>query len=160
FLFVSVPALSTPPANPDTAKSSDPCAERSEHRQLDFWIGEWDVYEDGKKVATSSIERLPGSCAILEAYSDDDGYTGKSINFFDGVLKKWRQTWVDRFGTVSEFTGELRSGAMQLEGLTHTKDGKTVLRKMTLTPTEPDKVRQYSERSSDSGATWSLAYDY
>src|SRR5262245_38778966 len=140
FLSVSAPAETAPA--PDPTKHADPCAERPEHRQLDFWIGEWDVYEDGKKVATSSIERLPGSCAILEAYSEDDGYTGKSINFFDGVLKKWRQTWVDRFGTVSEFTGELRSGAMQLEGLTHTKDGKTVLRKMTLTPTEPNKVRQ------------------
>ena len=159
-ILVTLPVLAGAPPPPRRAESGDPCAERAEHHQLDFWIGEWDVYEEGKKVASSSIERLPGSCSVLESYSEPDGYAGKSINFFDAVLKKWRQTWVDKLGTVSEFTGELKSGAMQLEGITHTRDGKTILRRMTLSPTEPDKVRQYSEKSTDAGTTWGVAYDY
>jgi hypothetical protein len=101
----------TPPlgANPDPATL---CDARAENRQLDFWIGEWDVRDDGKKIAESSIQRLAGSCSVLESYSQPDGYSGKSINFYDATLKKWRQTWVDKVGTVSEFTGELRDGAL------------------------------------------------
>ncbi len=131
-----------------------------EQRQLDFWLGNWDVYDHGRKIAESKIERLPGSCSILESYFEPDGYTGKSINFFDATLYKWRQTWVDRVGTVSEFSGDLHEGAMRLEGETHLRDGKVILRKMTLSVTAQGQVRQYSERSADGGKSWSVAYDY
>lgn len=145
------------PRGPDPATL---CDARAENHQFDFWLGEWDVLDDGRKIAESSIQRFAGSCAVLESYSQPDGYSGKSINFYDGTLKKWRQTWVDRIGTVSEFTGELKDGAMQLAGETHTRNGTVVLRKMTVGTIDPNRVRQSSERSSDGGKTWQKAYDF
>jgi hypothetical protein len=136
------------------------CDTRPENHQFDFWLGNWDVYDKEERVAESTIQRLPGSCAILESYSQPDGYSGKSINFFDSRLTKWRQTWVDKVGTVSEFTGEFVEGAMRLEGETHTRDGKVILRKMTVSAIDSSRVRQYSERSSDRGNSWSTAYDF
>lgn len=137
-----------------------PCATKSECRQLDFWIGEWDVATpDGKKVAVSRIQLGVGQCVVLENYSDPSGYEGKSINFFDSRLGKWRQTWADSAGGVSEFTGELKDGAMQLEGETHRADGEKVLRKMRISKMTDNRVRQYSELSTDDGKTWSVAYD-
>ena len=48
---------------------------------------------------------------IYENYSQADGYSGKSFNFYDQALKKWRQTWVDAGGNVTDLVGELKDGA-------------------------------------------------
>jgi hypothetical protein len=80
-------------------------------------------------------------------------------NFYDPKLRRWRQTWVDASGNVSEFSGEFRDGAMQFEGETHMADGGTILRRMTLLRLEDGRIRQSSERSADGGASWAPFYD-
>ena len=147
-------------AESPAASPKNPCSNKPDCRQLDFWIGEWDVMDHGKKIATSSIRRIIGDCVIFENYSQPDGYSGKSFNFFDATLGKWRQTWVDTIGNVSEFTGEYNEKAMRFQGETHRQSGERVLRRLTLFDLGPDRVRQYSERSVDGGKTWSVAYDY
>jgi hypothetical protein len=137
-----------------------PCPSKAEYRQFDFWLGEWDVTDHGEKIATSSIQSIVGGCIVFENYTQADSYTGKSFNFYDAALGKWRQTWVDAFGNVSEFSGEFKDGAMRYEGETHRAEGRKVLRKMILTKLDADHVRQYSERSLDGGKTWTVAYDY
>jgi hypothetical protein len=150
--------IQKPAPSPNPARLN---ATRPESRQLDFWIGDWDVtIDEKKKIGSSKIESIVGGYGILENYSQPDGYHGKSLNFFDSVLGKWRQTWVDSLGNMSEFVGEYKDGAMRLEGETHRKDGTKILRRMTLSKLEGDRVRQYSERSTDKGKTWSIAYDY
>ena len=136
-----------------------PCESQSQHRQFDYWIGEWNVKMQNAKVAESSIQRIIGGCVIYENYSQADGFTGKSFNFYDSSLKKWRQTWVDSGGNVSEFVGEFKDGSLHYEGESHRSDGSRVLRKMIFYNLGPDRVRQYSERSTDGGKTWSVAYD-
>jgi hypothetical protein len=143
-----------------SATPQSPCPAKVEYRQFDFWLGEWDVTDNGQKIATSSIQNILGGCVVFENYSQADGYTGKSFNFYDAGLGQWRQTWVDAFGNVSEFAGEFREGAMRYEGESHRSNGLKVLRKMILTKLDADHVRQYSERSLDGGKTWTVAYDY
>jgi hypothetical protein len=81
------------------------------------------------------------------------------MSFFDSTLGKWRQTWVDAFGNVSEFVGEFADEAMRFEGETHRRDGTRVLRRMVLYDQGADRVRQYSERSLDGGRSWDVVYD-
>ena len=131
-----------------------------EHRQFDFWVGQWDVTDKGKVVATSRIERFADGCGILENYTQNDGYSGKSINFYDGALKRWRQQWVDSVGNSSEWVGELRGGAMRFDGEAHRADGVKVTRNMTFTPLADGSVRQASDRSLDGGKTWLPGYDF
>ena len=157
---VACPLLATAQSPSPPRDLAAVCDARAENHQLDFWLGKWDVYDRDEKVGESTIERFPGSCAILETYTQVDGYSGKSVNFYDAALKKWRQTWVDKVGTVSEFTGEPADGAMKLEGETHFRDGKTVHRRMTLSRIDDAKVRQFSERSADGGKSWATAYDF
>jgi hypothetical protein len=154
------PAPTQTPASPPSANAASPCASRPENGQLDFWVGEWDVTDKGRKIATSSIKRAVEGCIILENYSQADGFQGKSVNFYDAALGKWRQTWVDSLGNVSEFVGEYRDQAMRLEGETHRRDGTKVLRRMTIENVGPDRIRQYSQRSVDGGKTWEAAYDF
>lgn len=61
---------------------------------------------------------------------------------------------------MSEFAGEYKDGAMRYEGETHRQSGAKVLRRMIVYDLGPDRVRQYSERSTDGGKTWGVAYDF
>lgn len=139
-------------------RAANPCKYESKSREFDFWIGEWDVSAKGQKMATSSIQLILGSCVIFENYTNG-GYTGKSFNYFDSTTGKWHQTWVDAFGGSVEFTGEFKDGAMRLEGESHQLNGTKSLQRMTFTPIDKDKVRQFGETSTDGGKTWSVSYD-
>jgi hypothetical protein len=135
-----------------------PCSS-PEQRQLDFWLGDWEVRDAGKPIATSRIERGPGDCVIRETYTQPDGYSGTSLSFHDPVLGRWRQTWVDSTGSVGEFVGDFADGAMHFTGETHRADGKAILRRMDLV-SAAGSVRQISHASRDGGATWAPHYDY
>jgi hypothetical protein len=132
----------------------------AEYRQFDFWVGTWDVRSDGVSIALSRIEPGRDGCTIDEHYAQADGYRGGSVNFYDAALRKWRQTWVDAAGTVGEFAGNFTENVMRFEGETHTRDGRRILRRLTLTPQSADRVRQYSEASTDEGRTWRPHYDF
>ena len=144
------------------ASAPAPCSSRPESAQFDFWLGEWDVEETGvpgKTIASSREEKIVAGCVLLENYEEPGGDAGKSVNFFDPVLSKWRQIWVDGAGNSSEFAGGIRDGAMRFEGESHTASGKRVYRRLTFTPLSRDSVRQLSEASPD-GKTWKVNYDY
>ena len=128
------------------------------YHALDFWLGDWEVKEGNEVVATSRIERISDGCAIRETYRQKDGYNGTSMTFRDPVLGKWRQTWVDTRGAVGEFSGDVVDGVMKFTGETHTPEGVTVLRRMSLAP-EKGKIRQTSFASRDGGATWKPHYE-
>ena len=146
--------------NNPTLQPPRSCEHAPQHQQIDFWVGEWDVSAEGKIVAQSSIQKIVDGCVIYENYSQADGYSGKSFNVYDSVLKKWRQTWIDSSGNVSEFTGELKDGALHYRGESHRQNGRKILRKMSVSLLERDKVRQYSEFSVDEGKTWQVMYDF
>ncbi len=149
----------TEPAAPSRSEEVPAECDRAPFREFDFWLGEWSVTVGGKMVATSRIESILGGCVILESYEDPSGYRGQSFNFYDSHLKKWRQTWVDTSGSVSEFSGAVRDGAMRYEGETH-RQGRRILRRMTVSHQGRDRVRQFSEHSTDEGKTWAIAYDF
>lgn len=127
---------------------------------MDFWVGEWDVTAQGQKVATSKISLIEGGCIVLEQYSQRDGYTGQSFNYYNHALGRWRQIWVDRGGNISEFSGEYKDGAMRYEGVSYPLGQAKVLRRMILFNLGRDEVRQLSYRSADDGRTWHVNYDF
>jgi hypothetical protein len=142
------------------AAAVPPCESRPESRQFDFWLGEWNVLSAGETVATSRIEKGASGCLILESYQQPDGFSGRSINFYDPVLARWRQTWGDSTGNASEFVGDFRDKAMRFEGETHATGGRKVMRRMSLFDLGNGEVRQYSEKSLDGGRTWAPHYDF
>jgi hypothetical protein len=155
---VAIPRTALPSAG-------DACAGQPQSSQFDFWVGAWNVTptegqpEAGRIIATSREEKIAGGCALLENYEEADGYSGKSVNFFDPVARQWRQLWVDSAGNSSDFAGELRDGSMRFEGESHLASGKRIYRKLVFTPLRDGSVRQRSEASLD-GKTWKVNYDY
>ena len=131
----------------------------AEHRQFDFWIGDWDVKANGKVVGRNVITREHGGCVIHEQYTGVTGYTGASLNMYDASRKRWHQTWVDNAGLLLELNGEFTGGRMVLRGETIDSAGKTTLGRITWTPGADGTVRQLWEQSPDGGKTWSVAFD-
>jgi hypothetical protein len=134
-----------------------------EHRQFDFWIGSWDVFETqtGMPAGHSLIERVYDGCALRENWSEP-GFTGGSLNHYGAQDGRWRQTWTDSAGAWREFVGGLQDGRMVLVWRYASKDAEAgeVQVRMTFTPEPGGEVRQYSDVSSDGGRTWRLRYDY
>lgn len=136
----------------------------AEHRQFDFWIGEWDVYPTEKDVpvAKSRIEQLYGDCVIRENWMPRRGSSGGSLSMYDARAAKWRQTWADASGSWVEFSGGLEGGAMVLTGLWRggSPGGKDNLTRMTYTRNPDGSVRQLGEASTDQGKSWTPSFDF
>ena len=83
-----------------------PTCQSAEYRQFDFWIGEWEVFlPGGKKAGDSRIESIAAGCALLENWSGNGGFSGKSLNSYDSEDKRWHQSWVDSSGSRLELAG-------------------------------------------------------
>lgn len=140
-------------------RAARPCAFQAEYRQFDFWVGEWDVTVSGQPAGTSSIQSIVDGCVILENWAGAGGGTGKSFNFYDSNLGKWRQVWVGSGGGVLDFFGEYREGQMRYAGETAGPNGAKVLQRLTFFNLAPDRVRQLWEQSTDGGKTWTVTFD-
>lgn len=162
-MLASVFALALVQTQPVTPPPpSPPACAAPEHRQFDFWVGEWSVTPTGKDqvVASSVIEKLYGGCAIRENWMPLRGSAGGSLNnYVDG---RWRQTWVDASNSRVDFVGGLVAGKMVLVG--EWKGvlgvGKDATIRMTYSRNADGSVRQHGEFSTDYGVTWSTNFDF
>ena len=137
-----------------------PCAHVAEHRQFDFWVGEWNVAgPEGNAAGQNSITVANGDCCIQEHWTSAILGAGQSFNFYNPTTKTWHQTWVDDQGEVAEFDGTIRDGAMRMEGYRQGPNGSRIPARLTLTPLPNGTVRQLGEDSSDRGKTWTVLYD-
>jgi len=176
--FTDLALLSTDPnlqelhADPRFAKlveqvkrNTRPCAYAKENRQLDFWLGEWDVSttQGGVPAGTSKIELILEDCVVQENWQSlGSPYTGKSYNIYDAALKRWEQYWVDSTGGNIFFHGELaQDGVMDYWTDDIPQSGGPSLRRhLQFIPIGTDKVQQFSRGSTDGGKTWNVEYDF
>jgi hypothetical protein len=146
------------PAQP-TGPPPAPCA-TAEHRQFDFWLGEWEVEVTGKPANRSRITPLFGACGLREEYWANGGkYEGSSFNMYDASRRLWHQTWVDNQGALLLLEGGLRDGSMVLEGRQPGPGGGEQRNRITWTPQTGGTVRQHWEVSADGGRSWTTAFD-
>ena len=156
-LFAAVANAQQPPKPP-----AAPCAAR-EHRQFDFWLGEWSVYSpDGKPAGKSRIESILDGCVVAERWTGAKGFSGRSFNVYNRETRRWEQYWVDQSGSRLHLSGGLAAGSMVLAGSQDTPDPKTGLERrerITWTPNADGSVRQLWESSVDAGKSWTTSFD-
>lgn len=136
-----------------------------EHRQFDFWIGEWRVFRTAKpdeSVGKSTIESVYNGCGIRENWRPYSLNTGGSLNSYDRATRTWRQAWIDSSGSRVDFEGGLVDGTMVLSGLWRGfgGPGKDATVRMTYLRLEGGAVRQLGEVSRDGGQTWTPSFDF
>jgi hypothetical protein len=151
----------TPPATPPTPP---PACTGPEHRQFDFWVGDWDLYRTGQNVvvAHSTIERLFAGCVIRETWNPLQAPGGSSLNHYDREQRRWHQTWMDGANSRVVFEGGLVGGKMVLTGFWKGANGpgQDGWVRMTYTPNPDGSVRQSGELSTDHAVTWSPFFDF
>lgn len=136
----------------------NPCKYDERRTAFDFWIGEWQVFDhnQGFQVGTSKIEKLVGDCVIYENWADTQSI-GKSFNYFDASINKWRQNWVSQNGGVIWYIGEIKDGKMEYEGERITPKGEKVKTRVTFAPQPDGSVRQTAADYID--AKWVVNFD-
>jgi hypothetical protein len=145
-------------AGPGAAPAPAPCS-TSEHRQFDFWVGEWRVLKpDGSYAGTNRITLEYGGCVVHEHYTTGKGYSGESLNVYDAARKVWHQTWVDNTGLLLTLEGRWDGKSMILEGLAPDAKGIMMKQRITFTPNADATVRQLWEAADEKGA-WTVAFD-
>jgi len=146
-------------------RNQAPCEYRAESRQFDFWVGDWSVVTTREltPVGRSHIERAIGDCVIWENWTSlgESGYAGKSYNIYNVDLKRWEQFWVDNGGDTIHFHGALVDGVMDFyTDAIPQADGKLLTRRLRFYSLGVDRVRQFSQGSTDGGKTWTVEYDF
>lgn len=138
-----------------------PACAAPEHRQFDFWIGEWDVVfsANGRPAGHSLVERLYGDCVLRENWTGAGGYSGGSLNIYDRASRTWRQTWTGSDGSLTEYGGGLQGRNMVFLARETVEDGQRVVRRMSFIPLPDGAVRQFIEVSKDQGGHWTPEYD-
>jgi hypothetical protein len=148
FLVASMSAQTPLPAPPPEA------------RQFDFWVGAWEVFNPaGKKAGESRIESMAGGWGLLENWSGNGGYEGKSLNTWMPQKKQWQQFWVGADGALELSGGLNERRQMVLTGRQVGPDAKETIQRITWTPNPDGTVRQHWESSTDGGSTWTTAFD-
>jgi tetratricopeptide (TPR) repeat protein len=128
-------------------------------RQMDFWIGEWDVYDQaGVKVGTNTISKQLGGASLVEHWTNANGIEGASINYYDPGSGKFKQQWVSQSGYNTSYEGEMINGSMVMIGINADINGIVTKNRMTFTPNADGTVTQFIETFNDSTDVWAQSF--
>ncbi len=154
-LFAPAPANAQAPGPPV-------CETEAPFREFDFWLGNWDVYNEatGALAGTNRIESRHGGCLIMEHWTSTGGIEGTSMNYYDNVRGTWRQFWVS-MGYSIEIEGGLDAeGRMVLEGELHGyRSRQAVPFRGTWTLRPDGSVRQLFEQLDAATGEWVVWFD-
>ena len=157
-LALVVAALSLP-----ATAQSPPACDGPEYRQLDFWLGTWDLaYTQGGKAGTSRnrVTRQLDGCVVQEDFEGPPGtpLVGRSVSMYDRASGRWKQTWVDNQGGYLDFTGGLEDGRMVF-AREFERNGQRIRQRMVFDDVTPRSMTWRWQRSTDAGATWSTLWE-
>jgi hypothetical protein len=147
-----------------------PRCDRPEHRQFDYWVGEWDVRPAGQSdtapTPLGNVVRLEdGGCVVTEHWTTPQ-MSGRSLNVFDRTRGEWHQTWVDSTGGLHEYWGAANAdGDLVFHGTTPVAAAGNARQTVRLTffnlgpdRRAPSRIRQFSEVLGGDGR-WTTSYD-
>lgn len=152
--FVTLPAFAQQPQ----------CSDDPYYSKLDFWIGNWHVYDDsGKLVGTNQIQKVLNGCAIEEHWTDTEGGKGKSLFYVESKDSIWHQIWVTEQAKAiggqkhKVLVAEGDDGSITFQGHYFYQD-KRIEDRTILTPKPDGSVEQLIERSVDGEQTWKTGF--
>lgn len=142
--------------------ATDPprCAANPESRQLDYWLGNWKIGAEGSSGnAHSTVSLSLDKCLVVENWDGGRGHYGQNVFGYSADDKSWYGLFADNEGRVHVFTsGKVSSGSAEFEGTSRGPNRETVMNRVKVIRTSPNKVEQIWEKSSDNGATWNMVF--
>jgi len=139
-------------ALPAAADEISPNCNGPEFRQLDFWVGDWDLTWQGN-TGTNHIKKSLESCVIEENFDGRPGQhlKGHSVSIYDARAANWKQTWVDNEGGYIALSGgQQKDGTFVLTTEPGPKGGRS---RMVFENIKQDSF-VWRWQSSMDGQTW------
>lgn len=136
----------------------------AESRQMDFWIGEWDVSPTGAAmlIGEATITSADQGCAILEDFRTFAGAHGSGLFGYDVSVRKWRQTFVDSTGVYGTAQGSMSNGVISFDVVSPPPPSRfppDMQRHINFRPVDADTVRQWGERMDPDTHSWVTFFD-
>ena len=140
-----------------------PCRATEVSRNLDFWVGDWDVYVGNDLAGRDTVERILGGCAVTERWNGGAGDEGMSLFAYDARKDLWTQTWVT---SDSALPGGVKTKVLRAHSPTSTtfqgeiegKSGAVYYDRTILTALPGGRVHQEIQVSRD-GVAWRAVFD-
>jgi hypothetical protein len=133
-----------------------PCC-TDKHMEFDFWLGNWEVTQNGQLAGTNTISKEQDNCVIEEKWiSANQGFKGTSYNYYDHKTGQWNQIWIDNQGTNLHLKGNLKNGKMEMSDRFLQSDTINVI---TWTPMQDGSVSQEWVQTTDRGKNWTTVFD-
>lgn len=134
-----------------------------ERRQLDFWLGAWDISRTGQTTAIgeSFITSLDQGCVTLEDFHLFTGLEGHGLFGYDATVNKWRQTYIDARGSYGTGQGGLENGAMTFYFIDPPPPPEFSgwQRRVHIQRIDADTVRLWAEHENPTSHNWSPLFD-
>ena len=131
------------------------CDADPRYRQFDFWVGEWEVFVNDQKAGDNVVSREESGCLIVERWTDVNGGTGQSYNYFQPDSETWRQVWVSKAMLIDYSGGLVEDGSIELTGwMVNRATGDRTELKGRWTPLGDGTVRQHFEQLDAESKKW------
>lgn len=136
----------------------DAASQRPAANAMNFWVGSWDCYTtDGTLAGRNTLAASNHGLFINESWTNAQGQSGASINYYDIQRGVWRQIWLDPANQLVMDAAPHTPGELLFEGENVGRDGAVSYRRMLVTSLPGGRVLQHGMQSDDR-ATWSTTY--
>lgn len=129
---------------------------------MDFWIGNWEVFDRETKIADATVQKVLKNCALAETWTAvlHRNNDGRGLSTYNPLTKKWEYFWVADDAYTSSWTGgTMGGGGMRFDTNWPTPDGGSKLRRWSLFNLPDGRVREFCVNSVDGGKSWKTEYD-
>jgi len=145
------------------AQAPAACRVTEVSRNLDFWVGDWDVYVGRDLAGRDTVELILDGCAVTERWNGGAGDQGMSLFAFDARKDLWVQNWIT---SNSSMPGGIKvkvlrahaPGTTTFQGEIEGKSGAIYYDRTILTAQPGGRVHQEIQVSRD-GVTWRTSFD-
>jgi len=143
--------------------SGAPCRATEVSRNLDFWVGDWDVYVGKDFAGRDTVQRILDGCGVTEQWDGGAGDQGMSLFAYDARKDLWMQTWVTSNsaqpgGIKVKVLRAHAPGTTTFQGEVEGKSGAVYYDRTILTSFPGGRVHQEIQVSHD-GVTWRMGFD-
>lgn len=128
-------------------------------RQLDFWLGEWDVRWGEQERGTNRIRRALEAQVIQEEFDARPSidFQGRSVSVYREAYDEWHQTWVDTRGNYWHLRGGWEGDRFVLV-TDDIVEGEPVKYRMVFHDIKSDMLVWDWQISQDQGESWELRW--
>ncbi|TRO67131.1 hypothetical protein [Christiangramia sabulilitoris] len=141
------------------AQNSDCACCSQEYDQFDFWVGDWEVFnEENVKIGENLILKLEDNCILNENWESVNNSSGKSYNYYDPSDKTWNQLWISNTGNILKLKGSGTRNTMTLKSEITSSDKGDYYNQIKWTKNENGSVTQEWEIYNPDGVLINTAF--